>query len=139
MPRKIGCAFPLSSGEECAKQLRLIETNGAGDVLPEVLLMPWMMVLPLSVQAFECYGTFSKYMKHSWYFQLLHILITFTQHLSRSLINNRELDRHPQKEGNLLLLSFAIHCQHIDFLFTPTGTFCYLILYTYIQQTSYLF
>jgi len=54
MLRQIGCAFPLSTEEECAEKLRLIQANGAGDVLPKVLLMHCMMALPLSMQAFEC-------------------------------------------------------------------------------------
>lgn len=36
MLRQIGCAFPLSTEEECAEKLRLIQANGAGDVLPKV-------------------------------------------------------------------------------------------------------
>lgn len=37
------------------KQLRLIQANGGGDALPEVLLMHCMVALPLSVQALGCY------------------------------------------------------------------------------------
>lgn len=36
MLRQIGCSFPLSTGEECTEKLRLIQANGAGDVLPKV-------------------------------------------------------------------------------------------------------
>lgn len=47
--------------------------NGEGDGLPQVLLMHFLMALPLSKQVLQCYGTFTKYMRHSCNFQLPHI------------------------------------------------------------------